>query len=180
MNRRSLLAVAAVAAGAHTLPRRVSAQADDFESGGLGLPLSAWEDTFGAGEPGQNYISYPAEGGNYWVGIDRDSQVVDYIERNWDEAPAATLAEADEEVRDLLPADVELTERYVANYAEILHGTQIDRYVSRSLSTQILPPLNGDSEHIATIAVIHELVPAPEAFDYVVGRYFITIGDSPT
>ena len=44
---------------------------------------------------------------------------------------------------------------------QLLHGTQIDRYVSRSLSIQILPPLNGDSEHIATIAVIHELVPAP-------------------
>jgi hypothetical protein len=123
-------------------------------------------------------MSFPAEGGNFWVGINRDSQVVDYIERNWNDVPAATLAEADEEVRDLLPGDAELTERYVANYAEILHGTQIDRYISRGLSTQILPPLNGGSEDDATIAVIYELVPAPEAFDYVVGRYFITIGDS--
>ncbi len=41
-----------------------------------------------------------------------------------------------------------------------------------------MPPHNGGSEDDATIAVIYELVPAPEAFDYVVGRYFITIGDS--
>jgi hypothetical protein len=174
MNRRSLLAVAA---GAHTLPGLVSAQDADFESGGLGLPLSAWEDGFGASEPGQNYMSFPTEAGNFWVGVNRDSQVVDYIERNWADMPAATLAEADKEVRGLLPADAELTERYVANYAEILHGAQIDRYVSRSLASQILPPLNGGSEDDATIAVIYELVPAPEAFDYVVGRYFITIGD---
>jgi hypothetical protein len=174
MNRRTVLSLAAATAASQTLPRAATAQSDTFKSGGLGLPISDWDATFGKGEAGQTYMSFALEDGNYWVGVARGSRVVDYIERNYVDESGATLADAQEEAATLLPGDARFQESYVANYAQILHGTQIDRYQSRSLPDQ----LTGDDtrEYTRNFTVMYELSPAPEAFDYVVTRYFIIAG----
>jgi hypothetical protein len=174
MNRRTVLSLAAASAASQTLPNAASAQIREFESGGLGLPISDWEDMFGAGEAGQTYMSFGLEDGNYWVGVARSTDLVDYIERNYLDETGVTLADAQEEAATLLPGDARFQESYVANYAQILHGTQVDRYQSRSLPDQ----LTGDDtrQYTRNFAVMYELGPAQEAFDYVVTRYVIIAG----
>ena len=174
MNRRTVLSLAAATAASQTLPTVVTAQVREFESGGLGLPISDWEDRFGAGEAGQTYMSFGLDDGNYWAGVARGTDLVDYIERNYADETGVTLADAQEETATLLPGNARFQESYVANYAQILHGTQIDRYQSRSLPDQ----LTGDDtrQYTRNFVIMFELSPAAEAFDYVVTRYFIVAG----
>jgi hypothetical protein len=119
-------------------------------------------------------MSFGLEDGNYWVGVARSTKTVDYIERNYADVSGATLADAQEEAATLLPGDARFQESFVANYAQILHGTQIDRYQSRSLPNQ----LTGDEsqQYTRNFVVMYELSPAQAAFDYVVTRYFIIAG----
>jgi hypothetical protein len=174
MNRRTVLSLAAVTAGSQTLPRIATAQGAAFESGGLGLPISDWEDQFGKGEAGQTYMSFALKDGNFWVGVGQGVDTVDYIERNYTDESGVTLADAQEEAAALLPADARFQESYVANYAQILHGTQIDRYQSRSLPDQLT---GADTQtYTRNFVVTYELSPAQAAFDYVVTRYFIIAG----
>ena len=172
MNRRTVLSLAAAVTATDALPRLAAARQSDFQSGGLGLPLSAWEDAFGLSEVGQTYMSFAVNDGNFWIGVDGDDRLVDYIERNWNQGVGPTLADVQAEVGSLLPSDASVAERYIANYAQILHGSLIDRYQSRSLGDHF----EDRGRQARSFAVIYELVPADAAYDYQVNRYFITVG----
>ena len=136
MNRRTVLSLVAATAATQGLPRVSSAQTSTFESTGLGLTISDWEDKFGPGEPGQTYTSFPLDNGNFWVGTAGDNRAVDYIERNYADPNGVALADAQQEAVTLIPGDARLVESFVANYAAILHGSQIDRYQSKTLPAQ--------------------------------------------
>jgi hypothetical protein len=174
MNRRTVLSLAAATAASQTLPGIASAQSDAFTSGGLGLPIADWEDQFGAGEAGQTYMSFGLEDGNFWVGVGQGTRIVDYIERNYADESGVTLADAQAEAATLLPGDARFQESFVANYAQILHGTQVDRYQSRSLPSQLTGA--ATQQYTRNFVVMFELGPAAAAFDYVVTRYFIIAG----
>jgi hypothetical protein len=177
MNRRTVLSLAAATAATQTLPSVANAQTDAFESGGLGLSIPDWETMLGQGEAGQTYMSFALDDGNFWVGAAGDSHAVDYIERNYADPNGVPLADAQQEAVTLVPADARIQESFVANYAEILHGSQIDRYQSKSLPARF----NGDTarSHTRNFVIMYELSPALEAFDYVVTRYFVIAGTKP-
>ena len=177
MNRRTVLSLVAATAATQGLPRISSAQTSTFESTGLGLTISDWEDKFGPGEPGQTYTSFPLDNGNFWVGTAGDNRAVDYIERNYADPNGVALADAQQEAVTLIPGDARLVESFVANYAAILHGSQIDRYQSKTLPAQF----KGDAARSYTrnFVIMYELAPAPAAFDYFVTRYVIIAGTKP-
>ena len=61
---------------------------------------------------------------------------------------------------------------------QILHGSQIDRYQSKTLPGAIqgrLPP----AVYTRNFVIMYELAPAPEAFDYFVTRYVVIAGTKP-
>jgi hypothetical protein len=176
MNRRTILSLATLVTGSATVPQSAFAQTANFESGGLGLQITDWEDQFGLGEAGQTYLSFELEDGNFWVGVASDSRAIDYIERNYADSDGVALAVAQEEAGGLLPGDARLQETYIANYAEILHGTLVDRYQSRGLAAQFS---SENRRYTRFFTVIYELGPAPEAFDYFVTRYVIVTGRNP-
>ena len=174
MNRRTVLSLAAATAATQALPRVATAQTSIFESGGLGLPISDWEGRLGPGEAGQTYMSFALTDGNFWVGVAGDNRAVDYIERNYADPNGVALADAQQEAATLLPADARVQETFVANYAQILHGSQIDRYQSKTLPAQF----EGETTraYSRSVVIMYELAPAPAAFDYVVTRYFVIAG----
>ena len=176
MNRRTVLSLAAATAATQGLPRLANAQTA-FESSGLGLTISDWEDLFGPGEAGQTYMSFSLDDGKFWVGAVGDNHAVDYIERNYTDPNGVPLADAQQEAAALVPADARLLESFVANYAQILHGSQIDRYQSKTLPAQF----KGDTtcSYTRNFVIMYELAPAPAAFDYFVTRYFVIAGTKP-
>ena len=177
MNRRTVLSLAAATAAVQTLPRAANAQTSAFKSGGLGLSIADWEDMLGPGEAGQTYMSFALDDGNFWVGVAGDSRAVDYIERNYADPNGVALADAQQEAVALIPADARVLESFVANYAQILHGSQIDRYQSKALPAQF----KGDTtrRYTRNFVIMYELAPAPAAFDYFVTRYFVIAGTKP-
>ena len=177
MHRRTVLSLAAVSVAAQALPHVSNAQTSDFQSGGLGLSISDWEDMLGQGEAGQTYMSFPLDDGNFWVGAAGDDHAVDYIERNYADPNGVVLADAQQEAVTLVPSDARVLESFVANYAQILHGSQIDRYQSSSLPARF----KGDTARSYTrnFVIMYELSPAPDAFDYFVTRYFVIAGTRP-
>jgi len=177
MNRRTVLSLAAAAAAVQSLPRVANAQTGSFASGGLGLSITDWEEMFGQGEAGQTYMSFALDDGNFWIGTAGDNHAVDYIERNYADPNGVALADAQQEAVTLVPADARVLETFVANYAQILHGSNVDRYKSKSLPTQF----EGGTARSYTrnFVIMYELSPAPEAFDYVVTRYFVIAGAKP-
>ena len=84
---------------------------------------------------------------------------------------------AQQEAVTLVPSDARVLESFVANYAQILHGSQIDRYQSSSLPARF----KGDTARSYTrnFVIMYELSPAPDAFDYYVTRYFVIAGTRP-
>jgi len=177
MNRRTVLSLAAATAAVQTLPHVANAQTGAFESGGLGMSISDWEDMLGPGEAGQTYMSFALADGNFWVGAAGDNHAIDYIERNYADPNGVALADAQQEAVTLVPADARVLESFVANYAQILHGSQVDRYQSKLLPAQF----TGDTTRSYTrnFVIMYELSPAPEAFDYFVTRYFVIAGTKP-
>ena len=111
MNRRTILSLTTLTAAAHALGDTASAQTTDFESGGLGLQITDWEDRFGLGEAGQTYLAFELDDGNFWVGVANDTRAVDYIERNYANQDAVALADAQQEAAGLFPGDARLQER---------------------------------------------------------------------
>jgi hypothetical protein len=136
MNRQTVLALAAAAAATGTSGLIASAKTGRFASGGLDLPLSDWENVFGAGKIGQTYRSFMLDDGDFRVGVAGENRAVGYIELNHTDPAEVALAGGQDEAVTLIPADARVQGSFVANDAQIMHGSPIDRYQSKSLAGQ--------------------------------------------
>jgi hypothetical protein len=144
-----------------------------FASGGLGLKLADWEAIHGPGQEGQTYKSYTLDDGVYNVGVDGTGGPVYFIERTWNDPAGVPLAQAQSEAKGLLPADAKWTEYYDAASVKILYGTDVDRYSSKSLATQV----RGTNRNLTGyFAVLYEKIPAQATYGYNVTRLVLVIG----
>ncbi len=165
-----------------TGPSAARQTGNSYPSGGLGLGLDDFEALYGPGEVGQTYMQYRLQDGMYYVGAvkspsqsqSQGQRAVDYIERSWDEGSGGTLADAKAEAESLLPDDAKFIESYQATSARILHGTQIDRYQSRTISQRLQ---NDQHRYGSNIVIIYHLVPATDAYDVMVERFMIVPGE---
>ena len=102
--------------------------------------------------------------------------MVDYIERNYDDVAGVPVEDAIDEALSLLPDDAKHVEQFNANYAAILHATQVDRFTSRSLGDQFA----DERQKLArSFTIIYEKVPAPAEMAFWVTRWAIVVGQEP-
>lgn len=173
MNRRAVLATALAASLAEAGPTVAQSL---FESGGLGLPMSDWEDMFGPGEAGQTYMAFMVDDGYYWVGAKGESRTVYYIERLWDDPQGVPMDVAEADALALLPADARFQERYDANFGHLFMGTRVDRYQSPTIAEQFDPEFGSFTRNFV---VIYGKIPAPASMDSYVDRVVIMVGSRP-
>ena len=141
----------------------------DVVSGGIGLSRTHWEAAHGAGDAGQNYVSY--EDGTYFVQFRSD--VVSFLEFGWED-PGIPFAAAEATARDFIPSDARLTELFAAPAtAGGPIGLAMQRYTSRALVDEA-PELGPEAT--GSIVVIYNETPAPDRFEPNVVRVSITIG----
>ena len=110
MVKVSTVTVTSLLIGAATL----AAQADDLDSGGIGLSRDAWEDVYGDGEVLQSIVQYesPEVGLPVYVGFEDDR--VAHIEFRYSETQRGGLLEEDaiDLVESALPADAILIDEF--------------------------------------------------------------------
>ena len=175
MNRRTVLSLAATATAFQVVSSTLITKASgEFESGGLGLTTSDWEVMFGPGEAGQTYYSFALEDGAYNVGGDGMNGPIHFIERTWTDPTGMPIEMAEAEAQMLIPADAKLLERYNAESARILYGTQIDRYESKSLGALFAGEIRKLTKFFA---VVIEKVPATDVFGFNASRMVIVVGE---
>ena len=147
-------------------------QADGVESGGIGLSRADWEDRHGPGVAGQTYVTY--EGGAYYVQFQDD--VVSFVEFGWQD-PGVAFDQAEDAVREFLPADARLDERF---YAPATAGGPISFLLHRYDSPALADALPGTGNPATGgILVIYQETPAPDRFEPNVSRVSIAVGSAP-
>ena len=103
-----------VAVGCVAVATTVGVGAQSAGSGGIGLERAVWEDVYGEGEAGQNFVEYATKDGlPIYVGFEDD--IISSIEVVVSEAEhgGLTADQAEGLVEALLPADAELDETFM-------------------------------------------------------------------
>jgi hypothetical protein len=179
MRRRSLLGLLVVAL-MMTVATPVAwgsgggAQAQiGFESGGIGLTVEEWESIHGAGDVGQNYVTY--ENDRYYVQF--AGGAISFLELGWENEGGIDAADATAEIEGLLPADATILETFSApptGGGPV--GLQVDRYQSETLVDRYpdasTPPTGG-------IVVIYQQTRAEDRMEPYVTRASLAIGTDP-
>lgn len=144
-----------------------------FASGGLGLKLADWEAIYGPGQPGQTYLTYALDDGAYNVGVDGAGGPVFFIERTWNDPAGVPLAQAQTEAQRLVPTDAKFAEYYDAASVKILYGTDVVRYNSKALATQVR---GTDRQLTGSFTAVYEKTPSQATYGYNVTRLVLVIG----
>jgi hypothetical protein len=146
------------------------AQTGNVTTGGIGLARDKWESAHGAGDTGQNVVSY--EGGAIYVQFAGD--VVVYVEAGWEDRGGLAADEVSGMVRQLIPSDASLKEGFYAPPTPVgPAGLRFERYQSKTLAS-----LMGQvaDDRTGGILVVYQETPAADRFEPNVARINISVG----